>query len=289
MISSSRFADTRWDRLRRDCVGYLQIDQPAMAGATTWRLDSTDDVRGFLTRATREVVGDAEIHWASMRRTGDTSFFGVGLPTFAGIMSFTDEEIRRTALATLGWFHHSIHNTLDKVDRGHLALHLRVYARWLWELLTAPLLPFTYEPLAARLLGGLEALATTQVPEIELASVVDRARELRQAAAALDDLVSRERAGSDQAAADRLNQAMLGLSRLLVPLAATVAGPYGQDRYGHAWQAGAIPALGGYAALSDPATDPETRATTWVATIRARNRIADTLEHATTVARGAVT
>lgn len=78
---------------------------------------------------------------------------------------------------------------------------------------------------------------------------------------------------------------MMALSRMLVPLAASVAGPHGQDRYGHAWQSGAIPALGGYAALSDPSIDDETRETTWVATVRARNRVADTLDAAIQVAR----
>ncbi len=35
MISSSRFADIHWDWLRRSCVAYLQIDQPAITGTST--------------------------------------------------------------------------------------------------------------------------------------------------------------------------------------------------------------------------------------------------------------
>ncbi|HEY3081674.1 MAG TPA: M28 family peptidase [Chloroflexota bacterium] len=293
MVSSTRFADVNWDRLRRSCVAYLQVDQPAMAGTSTWHLDSTDDAQAFLARATREVVGEAPIHWARMRRTGDTSFFGVGLPTIAGIMSFTDEEIQRTALATLGWWHHSLENTIDKVDRERLALHLRVYGRWLWELLTAPLLPYEYGPLAVRLADRLGDLARLDLPSIDLAGLAERGRELSEVVARLDARVEagrrRSRQGADdEPAAERLNRAMIDLSRTLVPIASTVVGPYGQDRYGHAWHARTIPSLTPCELLPGHRPDSEEFQTGWVAAIRARNRVADALEGATEIARRAL-
>jgi hypothetical protein len=290
MISSSRFADVNWDRLRRGCVAYLQIDQPAIAGSSTWRLDSTDEAAGYLARAAREVVGDAPIQTARMRRTGDTSFFGVGLPTIAGIMSFTDEEIERTALATLGWWHHSLENTLDKVDKGRLGLHLQLYARWMWDLLTAPLLPFEYAPMASRLADRVGELAGRDVPGIEMASVAERARELHALATRFDARVEAERARASggEAVAELLSGAMLRLSRALVPITSTVVGPYGQDRYGHAWQSGPIPALSGYEALAARRPDSEQFQTGWVAAIRARNRLADVLDEAASVVRRAL-
>ena len=81
---------------------------------------------------------------------------------------------------------------------------------------------------------------------------------------------------------------MMQLSRALVPITSTVVGPYGQDRYGHAWQAGPIPALSGYEALAARRPDSAEFQTGWVAAIRARNRLADVLDHATGVVRGAL-
>ncbi|MGH9176048.1 MAG: M28 family peptidase, partial [Vicinamibacterales bacterium] len=231
MISSSRFADTNWDRLRRDCVAYLQIDQPAIAGSSTWRLHSTDDIQSWALRTTRDALGALPVHWRRQQKNGDSSFFGVGLPCLAGEMSFTDEEIRATALATLGWWHHSLHNTLDKVDKERLALHLRVYARWIWELLTAPILPYEYGPVASRFVERLDELAAQPAPGIEMSSVIERARSFQTAANRLDaasrDWRGRNNSTDAEQAAAILNGAMIGLSRTLVPVASTVVGPYG--------------------------------------------------------------
>ena len=292
MISSSRFADLEWDRLRRDCVAYLQIDQPAITGSSTWHLHSTDDIQSWAIRTTRSVLGDMEIHWRRQQKNGDSSFFGVGLPCLAGEMSFTDDEIQASALATLGWWHHSLHNTIDKVDKERLKMHLRVYAQWMWDLLTAPILPYEYEPVARRFAERLNVLARQPVPGIDVAGAVERAQAFQAIAGRLD-AAGREwssRAGSSDAdrAAQILNQAMIGLSRTLVPVASTVVGSYGQDRYGHAWQTQMIPSLVPYPRFASLATDSEEWQTWWVAMVRARNRVVDALDHATAIASLAV-
>src|SRR6185437_8523306 len=81
-------------------------------------------------------------------------------------------------------------------------------------------------------------------------------------------------------AADLLNHAKIELSRTLVPIASTNVGPYGQDRYGHAWQTQMIPSLVPYATVAGYDRDSEEFQTWWVAMIRARNRVADALEQA---------
>lgn len=287
MISSSRFADVNWDRLRRSCIAYLQIDQPAIAGSSTWHLHSTDDMQAYATRVARQVLGDMPIHWQRQQKNGDSSFFGVGLACVAGEMSFTDEEIQRTALANLGWWHHSIHNTIDKVDKERLALHLQVYANWMWGLLTEPVLPYEYQPIAGRFVSRLSELATHEMPGIDMTGAVEHAREFEALAAQLDEQSDAWRrridagAGDDaERAADLLNQTQLRLSRILVPIASTAVGPYGQDRYGHAWQTQMIPSLAPYPTVAGYDPESEAYQTWWVAMVRARNRVSDALEQA---------
>lgn len=293
MVSSTRFADINWDRLRAQCVAYLQIDQPAMTGTSVWNLHSTDEAQSFIVRATLEAAGGMPYRWHRQAKTGDMSFFGVGLPSLAGEMSFTDEEIRRTALATLGWWHHSLHNTLDKVDRNLLGLHLRVYTRWLWGLLTEPVLPFEYGPVADRLLRRLTELAAVEVPGIDLQGLVERARLLKALAERLDAQAvawrGRLKAGAGEGgAADLVNRAMMRLARVLIPVTSTVVGPYGQDRYGHSWQSQVIPALVPYPKLAAWNLDSEEFQVWWVAVVRARNRVADALAQAVEIIRDAL-
>jgi hypothetical protein len=284
MISSSRFADAEWDRLRHDCVGYLQIDQPAITGSSVFHLHSTDDIQAYATRAAAEVLGDIPIHWRRQQKNGDSSFFGVGLACLAGEMSFTDAEIQRTALASLGWWHHSIHNTIDKVDKDLLAIHLRVYANWVYGLLTEPILPHEYAPLAARFVHRLQEFAGHDVPGIDMAGAAARAEAFRTLAAQLDAASAtwRQRLAAGAADGERaaavLNDAKIALSRTLVPVASTVVGPYGQDRYGHAWQTQMIPSLVPYPSLAAMDRDSEAFQTRWVALIRARNRVVDALD-----------
>jgi hypothetical protein len=292
MISSTRFADRNWDWLRRSCVAYLQVDQPAITGASTWHLASTEDTQGWATRAAREMLGTMDIHWRRQRKNGDSSFFGVGLSTVAGLMSFRDDEIQATGLANLGWWHHSVHNTLDKVDRSLLLPHLRVYARWMWDLLTAPILPYEFALFAGRIVERLDALAVLDVPDIDMTGAVERARELQDLTSRLDALATSWRARRDldrmEAEVDTVNRALLELARTLIPITSTAVGPYGQDRYGHSWQPELIPALVPYPRLAGYARDSEEFQTWWVSQARARNRVVDALDRAADIARAAL-
>ena len=47
MASSSWYVDRNWERLRRDAVAYLQIDQPACRGAGCWNGAANIELRRF--------------------------------------------------------------------------------------------------------------------------------------------------------------------------------------------------------------------------------------------------
>src|SRR5439155_25324056 len=110
----------------------------------------------------------------------------------------------------------------------------------MWALLTAPILPYAYAPLAERFVSRLSELAQHDVPDIDMAGAAERARVFQALAARLDasadDWRARPADVDAERTADVLNRTMLALSHILIPAAATVVGPYGQDRYGHSWQ-----------------------------------------------------
>ncbi len=282
MVGSAWFADHAWDRLREHAVAYVQIDQPACAGTTEWGTGSNVELRGFHQAIEHELLGRRPVHWHRAAKNGDSSFFGMGIPMIAGQGSFTEAELKATALAGLGWWHHSIENTIDKLDFDYMQDHLRVYAGWLWELCTAVVLPFEFVSVAEQFIGRLAELAKDS-DAIGLAGAERRAQDFRAAAARLEETAHtwRARYGSgdvtDSTAADMLNTCFKRLSRMLVPLASTARGTYGHDVYGYTPQRTMIPSLYDVPRLAKLPPDSEARWMLQTQLIRDRNRVADAL------------
>ncbi|HXW25796.1 MAG TPA: hypothetical protein VEK73_13715, partial [Xanthobacteraceae bacterium] len=268
-----------WDRLRRHAVAYLQIDQPACAGTSRWSAASNVELRRFHQATERRLLGNRPILWRRAVKNGDASFFGLGVPMFGAQGTFTAEELKQSALANLGWWHHSIDNTIDKLDFAFMQTHLEVYAAYLWELCTAPVLPFEYVGVADEFIARIEELGAGA---LGLDGALARARAFRAAAERLDRSAQawrgRHAAGhADGGAADILNACMKRLSRTLVPLASTAKGTYGHDPYGFMPQGTMIPSLFDvprYAALAEG----EERWMLETGLVRARNRLCDALD-----------
>ncbi|MSQ54731.1 MAG: M28 family peptidase [Betaproteobacteria bacterium] len=280
MAGSAWFADRQWDRLRDHACAYLQIDQPSCTGTTVWHTSSNVELRSFHQNEERQLLPGREVSWKRVTKMGDASFIGLGIPMFQGEGAFTEAELKASALATRGWWHHSIECTIDKLDWTYMHDHMRVYAAYLWELCTAPVLPFTYEPVAAQLLKRLAELEKDGAA-VGLEGVAARAKGLEAAAKKLDAASAQARAGfdagkGDEAAAKVLNRTMKRLSRLLVPLMSSAIGKYGHDPYGYTPQGTMIPSLYDLGRL---AKLPEGEARWMLETkaVRDRNLVADTL------------
>ncbi len=280
MAGSAWFADRNWDDLRKNCVAYLQIDQPAFIGTTLWNTASNAELKSFHQGIEKDLL-TKKYKWKRAVKTGDSSFFGIGIPMFHGEGGFTDEELAATANATLGWWHHSVENRLDKMDWKHMQEHIRLYAAYLWELTTAPVLPFRFVPVAEQVIARLEEFKEPG-KQVGLDGAAARAKEFYDAAVRMDAAASAEaekfKAGKgSEAAAQLLNRAMKRLSRILVPLQSTAIGTYGHDPYGYTPQTTMIPCLYDLTAFGK-LPDGEQRWMLETKMVRARNRVADALQ-----------
>ena len=72
-----------------------------VVGTTGFDDERLDQLRSWLDKAPK---------------TGDSSIFGAGIPTFWAVGGFTPEELQATANAACGWWHHSLEATFDKID-----------------------------------------------------------------------------------------------------------------------------------------------------------------------------
>jgi len=294
MAGSAWFADRNWDRLRAHAVAYLLIDQPACTGTTRWLTMSNLEMREFHQAIERRLLS-VPCDWKPQKKGGDASFFGLGVPMFYGMAGFTHEELKATADANMGWWHHSPECTIDKVDFAWMQSHLQVYAAWLWELCTTPILPFDFTAVARQFAGRLEELRDMRGLEaLDLAPVASRARVFEEWAVRLNGEVRRQRERfregnqEDERIAARLNDCQKRLSNILIPIQSTVKGVYGHDPYGYTPQLTPIPCLYETRKLADLKEDTEERWMLETELRRQRNRVADALAEAVMAVRTAV-
>lgn len=284
MAGSAWWADKEWRTLRENAVGYLQIDQPACIGTTNrWATASNAELKSFHQKIEDELLDGRDTTWHRSAKNGDSSFFGLGIPMLHGEGSFTDQELKDSALATLGWWHHSIENTIDKLDWNWMQVHLRIYTAWMWELCTAPILPYAFSPVAEQVTKRLDELAAPG-EGIGLSLAGDAARSFAKATTEFDALTASwqdrfAKGQGDEAVARVLNRTIKRLSRILVPLQSTAVGKYGHDSYGFTPQTTMIPSLYDVSKLSKLAEGEER----WMLTtrlMRDRNRVIDGLDEA---------
>lgn len=292
MIGSTWYVDAQWERLRRHAVGYLQIDQPACAGTTRWGSVSNSELRRFMQEVDAEFLGDIPRAWRRTVKVGDASFFGVGVPMFAGQGVYTVDELKASANANLGWWHHSTENTIDKLEWPAIGLHLRLYAAYVWRLCTAPVIPCEFVAVADDVIARLDALQSAGMT-IGLDRALAKARTLKTQALRLDQAVSRVTAGCDAGSAGTeddaavLNTAIKRLSRLLLPMCGTVKGTYGHDPYAYTPQTTMLPSLHEVPQLSE-LPEGEARWLLHTKLLREANRVSDTLDDALDVIECAV-
>jgi hypothetical protein len=261
---SAWYADTHWDELERCCAAHVNIDSVGAAGASILsNAGTSSELAGLATEVIAKRTG--QIHAGKrMSRAGDQSFWGIGIP--AMFMSFSEQEPGAVKLRhALGWWWHTPEDLLDKIDEDNLVRDTWVYLEVVTRLLTDLVLPIDQGTQLSSLLLELDALG--QLPGIGLDDVRAQAATLRGA------LVT-ARTRRDE---DRLNAAILRISRALVPLDYT----YG-DRFAHdpALPQPAWPVLDPLRRFAAALPGSDTGRHLAVSARQARNRVAHALREA---------
>ena len=96
-----------------------------------------------------------------MGRTGDESFWGIGIPAMFGSMGTQPPEAgpgNRLAFGT-GWWWHTPAATLDKINEAILVRYTRIFPHAVWRLLVETVPPLDYAAHADALLTERAALS----------------------------------------------------------------------------------------------------------------------------------
>ncbi len=270
---SAWYADTHWAELDRHCAAHVNVDSLGGAGATVLaNAAAMTELRHLAAEAVQAHTNQTYVGKRKVRNS-DESFVGIGIPSMLGSIS---EQPSRHAQArnALGWWWHTPHDLLDKIDEANLVRDTRVLAQVTWRLLSEALLPLDHAATASALLAELTALQ----PRLDVAPLIEAATKLRDTAAAI---AARGPTGS----VDCANAALMRASRCLVPADYTTG-----DRFTHdaalplpAW---AVLAPLRALAATTPGSDAEKFAE--VDARQARNRLAFALREAQTALNAAL-
>lgn len=234
---SSWYAEQNWEELEKRALVHVNVDSTGGKGNTVVA-DTTAaaELRNLAREAIRD-QGGQEFTNRRMSRAGDQSFWGIGVSSIFGNMSEQPATGEANASAAVfgggnrlghgtGWWWHTPDDLLDKIEEPILVRDTRIYLHTVWRLLADPVLPLDWAEHADYLAGELTALQKGLGKKLDLSQLIARAGALKERAARLNALVATI---DGDAAAKRANEALIAVSRALVPLDYTECDRFEQD------------------------------------------------------------
>ncbi|WP_198377524.1 M28 family peptidase, partial [Neoroseomonas rubea] len=179
---SAWYADSHWDELDRRCVAHVNVDSLGGTGASVLaNAAAMAELHAIAAEAITRHTNEAYVG-KRKNRSSDDSFVGVGIPSMFGTLSEQPAK-HEAARNALGWWWHTPHDLIDKVDEANLVRDARVMADVTWRLLATPVVPLDHAASVASLLAELEPLAAALEDRLPLVPLVAAATRLRAAAA----------------------------------------------------------------------------------------------------------
>jgi hypothetical protein len=215
--SSAWYADNHWFDLADHCLIHVNIDSVGGIDADGFSTNSMPETVGLGAWAVGEVA-KVKLDGRRVGRNSDQSFLGIGIPSLLGSVSKQSD-------GSLGWWWHTPHDTIDKIDPERLVRDTKIFVRVLERLLTDPVLPLDYAASAADLRAQLDGLAKEVGTAFDLQPATS-------AAARLDEVcgrLSRAAAACSAAQAPIINNCLQALGRALIPPTYTSAGSFAHD------------------------------------------------------------
>ncbi len=222
------YADENFEELTKNCVGYVNVDSTGGKDATiiieapvmpqTFRL-----AKDIIKRQTGEdFLGKRIAHFA------DQSFFGVGLTSTFG--TFSEQDARKAPeggisfhgsaakyAGGLGWWWHTKHDTIDKVDEAFLVRDTKIYAATVWRILTQPVLPYNVTDAASDICSSVESLQKEVGNRFDLQPLAKRSAEVLKLAEKFQkELDAANESGTDaEALNDKLHKVLTQMVRII--------------------------------------------------------------------------
>lgn len=293
MDGSTWFADRFWDELRARCVAYINVDSIGMRDTSVWYAARAAELEQLVDEVGRALV-DKPTEGGRPPKTGDQSFFGLGIPSLVARSAPGPDQVRDLHGAVLGWWYQSDQDTLDKLDRATFVGDIGVLTAYAWDLASSALLPFSADGPALEISRRLAEIeqelaakgAAPGADGLEWASLRAEADRFVSLGGQLQRrLVGLRRKGDTPPLADAeaLNACLMRMARLTIPVRYAAVDRYQQDTYGQSRLVHVLPEMDSW--LEFVGAGGDEAHLLWSEAARARNRLADALREANAVLR----
>lgn len=277
---STWFADHYFNDLDSNCIGYINIDSTGLAEATVYDADASRELADYAENIIKEVL-DEDRKVKYLEKTGDQSFFGIGIPSIVGRVSYTNEYIKEYNGATLGWWNHTIEDNLNKVDLANLKKDLNAKCAFMLGLLNSNVLPYDFSNTCLDIEAKLEKINEQVGNIVEIPSMIKNVKKLSTYVAKLNNIKNELARNPEMNEKCKLvNKCLLKLSRLLTSAFYTYTDRYEQDSYGLTILSEPIPLLQDAIKLINLDKESEEYKLLYTKAIRNRNRVSDAVSNA---------
>jgi N-acetylated-alpha-linked acidic dipeptidase len=229
---STWYADTFALDLARNCICHINCDSPGCRDADVFEhIAWMAEVETVAREAIQDFAG-LPSEGAAPVRAGDISFNNIGVSTFLMLSSTMTEELRAEkgyyavggCGGNIAW--HTEDDTMEIADRERLLRDMRLYVGSAFRMANRPVHPLDFRATLDQIettLGEHEAALGAHADFDALRAAVGTTRQ------ALEPLYEQAEGANEIASARRVNDALLKIGRILVPVLYAQEGRHRQD------------------------------------------------------------
>jgi len=234
---SAWYADQNWQDLYDNCVAHVFVDSTGGIGASIVTEPPVMPQTESLAAEVIESITGEKFEGKRIGRFADQSFYGIGVNSIFGTLSEQDAAKSSGTLSFktggrraggLGWWWHTPDDTIDKVDMANLIRDTRIYLATTYHLLFDALVPFDYRPAIEEIEEVLSLRIESARENLDLGGLLGDVARTRTAINGLHRFLDSQSSISDEMA-KIANEALLKISRSLVPIAFHERGRFDRD------------------------------------------------------------
>jgi hypothetical protein len=226
---STWYADYNWEDLYENAIVHLNVDSLGCQGATDYsKVECTAELYDLEKSLIKDYTTQCP-PYCRISRGCDSSFLGIGVPSLFGLLSRQPQSHSDELFQDFTWFWHTEADTLDKIDRDILLKDTQIYMAALWTLCTTPVLPFSFVNVADEMILHLLGLQRKAKDAFDLTPAIKKVEMFRCKASELNRICTEmkiqhnklEESSVDQryeSTVKKLNQCLIKLSRILLPI-----------------------------------------------------------------------